>query len=122
MSPGQPRRSPITMVVRQSRAFLSQKRRSTLPKQADTLFARTTATRRTRDAARWISQSAGAQGGYATDHEALGLFAYAKRDWEPGDIIHQGSASLRVVDVIEPMPRFSDGVEVGVLMVAPLEG
>ena len=56
-----------------------------------------------------------------TDDEALGLFAYAKRDWKLGDIIPQGSASLRVVDVIEPMPRSSDGVEVGVLMVEPAE-
>jgi hypothetical protein len=55
-----------------------------------------------------------------TDDEALGLFAYAKRDWKLGDMIPQGSASLRVVDVIEPMPRSSDGVEVGVLMVEPV--
>ena len=55
-----------------------------------------------------------------TDDEALALCAYAKLDWKPGDIIPQGSASLRVVDLIEPMPRSSDGVEVGVLMVEPI--
>ena len=39
-----------------------------------------------------------------TDLEALGVFAYEKRDWLPGDIIQQGSASLRMVDVI-PLSR-----------------
>ena len=46
-----------------------------------------------------------------TDEKSLGLFAYAERDWKLGDIIPQGSASLRVVDVIEPMPRSSDEIK-----------
>ena len=48
------------------------------------------------------------------------MFAYAKRDWKPGDIIPQGTASLRVVDVIEPEERGSDGVEVGLFKVEPV--
>ena len=38
---------------------------------------------------------------------------------EPGDIIPKGTAGLRVVYVIEPEERKSDGVEVSVLMVEP---
>lgn len=52
-----------------------------------------------------------------SDSEALGLFAFEKRDWMPGDIIPQGKASLRVVDVVEPAPRSGDGLEVGMLRV-----
>jgi predicted metal-dependent peptidase len=55
-----------------------------------------------------------------TDNEVVGVFTYAWCDWKPGDIIPQGSASLRVVDVIEPEERKSDGVEVGVLKVEPV--
>ena len=52
-----------------------------------------------------------------SDRESLGLFAFAKGDWKPGDIIPQGIASLRVVTVIPPEPRSDDGLEVGLLKV-----
>jgi hypothetical protein len=55
-----------------------------------------------------------------TDGEALGVFAYAKRDWKPGDIIPQGRASLRVVDVIDA-DALGDGCEVGLLKVESTE-
>jgi len=55
-----------------------------------------------------------------TDNEALGVFVYAKGDWKPGDIIPQGHASLRVVDVIEAN-ALGDGNEVGLLKVEPVE-
>jgi hypothetical protein len=35
------------------------------------------------------------------DGDALGLVAFARRDWRPGDLIAPGS--LRVVRVIDPM-------------------
>jgi hypothetical protein len=50
--------------------------------------------------------------------ESLRLVALAKRDWLPGDVIQQGSAILRGVDVIEPGPRDGDGLEVGLLIFA----
>jgi hypothetical protein len=52
-----------------------------------------------------------------TDNEALGVFAYGKRDWKPGDIIPQGSASLRALDVIPADPL--DEIKVGLLRVEP---
>ena len=55
-----------------------------------------------------------------TDNESLGVFAFAKWDWKPGDIIPQGRASLRVVDVIDA-DAFGEGYEVGWLKVEPLE-
>jgi hypothetical protein len=54
-----------------------------------------------------------------TDNEVVGVFTYVKCDWKPGDIIPQGSASLRVVDVIPADPL--DGVKVGLLKVEPAE-
>jgi hypothetical protein len=53
------------------------------------------------------------------DFEPLGLFAFARRDWRIGDLIPQGKATLRVIDVIDPEPRPLDGLEVGVLQVEP---
>jgi hypothetical protein len=54
-----------------------------------------------------------------TDREALGVFSFAKSDWRPGDIIPQGMASLRVIDVVPRDPRDLDGLEVGILKVEP---
>ena len=54
-----------------------------------------------------------------TGSEALGVFAYAKGDWKPGDIIPQGSASLRVVDVIKA-GAIGEDCTFGLLKVEPV--
>jgi hypothetical protein len=38
----------------------------------------------------------------STDGDALGPVAFVRSDWKPGDVIPQGRASLRVVQVIDP--------------------
>lgn len=54
-----------------------------------------------------------------TDLEVVGVFTYEKRDWLPGDVIKQGIASLRVVDVVPPEPWKGDGLEGGRLKIEP---
>ena len=51
--------------------------------------------------------------------DALGLFEFDRADWQPGDVIPEWEPSLRVVGVIPPEPRRSDGLRVGVLKVEP---
>ncbi len=51
--------------------------------------------------------------------DALGVFEFDRGDWKPGDVIPGGEPSLRVVDVIPPEPRKSDGLEIGLLRVEP---
>jgi len=56
----------------------------------------------------------------STDGDSLGLVAFARGDWLPGDVIPHGGAGLLVLDVVEPTPRELDGLEVGLLQVEPL--
>ena len=53
------------------------------------------------------------------NNDALGVFEFERADWQPGDVIPGGEPSLRVVGVIPPEPRKSDGLKVGVLKVEP---